>query len=89
VNHGRFPHQHDSQVHSAVSASSQTGKDGTFEWKSFITDDEAPGAVAGLHRVIITPPYVNGVFLQIPPIQPQTVKVSEGENNLMVTIEGQ
>jgi hypothetical protein len=77
-----------SQVNSAVSASSRIGPDGTFELKSFIAGDEAPGALAGLHRVVIVPPLDDkAVMSTLSPIPVQTVKVSEGENNLTITVD--
>jgi hypothetical protein len=76
-----------SQVNPAVSASSRIGPDGTFELKSFIAGDEAPGAPAGLHSVIIVPPLDNKAMASLPPFPEQTVKVSEGENNLTITLD--
>jgi hypothetical protein len=78
-----------SKVNSTVTASSLIKADGTFELKSFISGDEAPGAIAGLHRVIVVPPLDDKKALaSLPPtIPPQTVKVSEGENNLTITID--
>jgi hypothetical protein len=71
----------------SVSASGKIGPDGTFELTSFIAGDQAPGAVAGRHRVIITPPFIGGAPPTIPPVPPQEITVSEGENNLTITVD--
>jgi hypothetical protein len=71
----------------SVSASSKIAADGTFELTSFIAGDQAPGAVAGRHRVIITPPFIGGAPPTIPPVPPQEITVSEGENNLTITVD--
>jgi hypothetical protein len=77
-----------SQVNSAVTASSLIKAGGTFELKSFIAGDEAPGAIAGLHRVVIVPPLDDkAVMSTLSPIPVQTIKVSEGENNLTITVD--
>jgi hypothetical protein len=77
-----------SQANLSVSAGSPIAEDGTFELKSFIVGREASGAIAGLHRVVITPPFLlNGAPYRIPPIPDRTLMVSEGENNYKITIE--
>jgi hypothetical protein len=86
---GPFPGgtiQFHSRAKPAMSASSMIGPDGTFELTSFIAEDRAPGAVAGPHRVIVTPPFI-GAAPTIPPVPPQEITVSEGENNLTITVE--
>jgi hypothetical protein len=75
-----------SLVKPQVSASGKIEADGTFELKSFIAGDEASGALAGSHRVTITPPCVENRFT-MPPIPPQTIAVSKGDNNLTITID--
>jgi hypothetical protein len=77
-----------SLVKPEVSASGKIEADGSFELKSFIAGDEAPGALAGSHRVTITPPCQGNQF-SMPPIPPQTIAVSEGDNNLTITIDKQ
>jgi hypothetical protein len=78
--------QFQSLARPAVSASGKIGPEGTFELTSFIADDQAPGAVAGRHRVIVTPPFV-GAAPTIPPVPPQEITVSEGDNNLAITVD--
>jgi hypothetical protein len=75
-----------SQDNPSVSASSKIGEDGTFELRSFIAGDEAPGAIAGSHRVTIIPPCIGNEF-SMPSIPEQTVSVSPGENNFTITID--
>jgi hypothetical protein len=69
-----------------IVAVAKIGEDGSFEVKSSMAGDEAPGAIAGRHEITITPPFVGGRFT-MPPIPPQEVTVSEGENNLTLTID--
>jgi hypothetical protein len=86
---GPFPGgtiQFQSLSQTTVSASSNIEADGTFQLTSFIANDQAPGAIPGRHRVIITPPFI-GNAPTIPPVPSQEVTVSEGENNLTITVD--
>jgi hypothetical protein len=78
--------QFQSQQRLDVVASSVIGADGSFELSSFISGARAPGAVPGLHRVIIEPPFAKG-SQSAPTIPPQEITVTEGENSLTITIE--
>ena len=82
-----------SQGDSAVSATGTIGPDGSFTLSSFIAGARAPGAVAGLHRVIVTPPRnaaqsagggQMGTFRSA--TLPEPVSVQEGDNNLTLVI---
>jgi hypothetical protein len=75
-----------SQAEPNVSASGQTGSDGSFEVTSFVAGDRAPGAVAGTHRVLVVPPIESQEQIP-PPIPPQTLEVKAGENDFTITVD--
>jgi hypothetical protein len=71
-----------------VSASGEVAADGSFQLRSFIAGDRAPGAIAGRHRVMVLSLTLGGQEGYFPPkVFAEPLTVAPGDNDFTLIVE--